>query len=44
ALRKLIDEIKTSLLQKLPDTPDGLDTQLRNALSFQLPLEDRTQI
>src|SRR6185312_17405542 len=44
ALRKLISDIKTNLLQKLPDTPDGLDKQLRNALPFILPLKDHKQI
>ena len=44
ALRKLIANIKTNLLQKLPDTPDGIDKQLKDALPFSLPLEDRRQI
>ncbi|CAG8757717.1 20497_t:CDS:1, partial [Gigaspora rosea] len=44
ALRKLINDVKTNLLQKLPDTPDGIDRQIRNALPFTLPLEDRRQI
>src|SRR6185312_3914364 len=44
ALRKLISDIKTNLLQKLPDTPHGLDKQIRSALPFILLLKDRKQI
>ncbi|CAG8831469.1 10422_t:CDS:1, partial [Gigaspora rosea] len=33
-----------NLLQKLPDTPDGIDKQLKDALPFLLPLEDCRQI
>ena len=43
-LRNIISDIKTSMLQPLPDTPDGIDHNLRQALPFQLPLEDRKQI
>ena len=32
------------MLQPLPDTPDSIDHNLRQALPFQLPLEDRKQI
>ncbi|CAG8804054.1 5022_t:CDS:2, partial [Gigaspora rosea] len=39
-LRKLIANIKTNLLKKLLDTPDGIDKQLKDALPFSLSLED----
>src|SRR5260364_403200 len=43
-LRKLFDDVKPSLLQPLPATPDNLDNNLRQALPFQLLLKDRKQI
>ncbi|CAG8823674.1 21338_t:CDS:1, partial [Gigaspora rosea] len=43
-LQKLIADIKTNLLQKLLDTPDRIDKQLKDALPFSLPLEDHRQI